>query len=186
MPQTEKPALASEERGGAPTKKQQNGYGRHLAVKKTMRNLLALAILGCVLFWGTGLAMADQQNDGSSVEQATEASIQIPFDRLTGIETLLLKNAVAALWGKGNITEPGREVNFDALSAPEHVFVELVSLVKDNETWGFEGMVRSMAPRKDGIEAIAARELFNMRFRKLGKSNFYIDELKFEPLPEME
>lgn len=184
MPQTEKPALTSEERGGAPTRKQQNGYGRHLAMKKTMRNLLALAILGCVLFWGTGLAMADQQNEGPSADQAEAAPL--PDDRLTGMDVLLMQNAVSTLWGKGDIAQPGREVNVDSLSAPEHVFVELIELGWHNKAWVFRGQVRRMAPRNDGIEVVAAKELFSMRFHKVDKGNFYLDELKFEPLPNLE
>ena len=43
-----------------------------------------------------------------------------------------------------------------------------------------------MAPRNDGIEVVAAKELFSMRFHKVDKGNFYLDELKFEPLPNLE
>lgn len=48
------------------------------------------------------------------------------------------------------------------------------------------GQVRRMAPRNDGIEVVAAKELFSMRFHKVDKGNFYLDELKFEPLPNLE
>lgn len=157
-----------------------------IAVKKMTQNLLTLAIMGCVLFWGPGLAVADQKNESTSVEQEENASIQTPGDRLTGIELLLVHNAVAALWGKGNITEPGREVNWDALSSPEHVFVELIELFWHNKAWVFEGLVRRMASRKDGIEVIAAKELFSMRFHKLSNGNFHIDELEFKPQPNLE
>ena len=155
-------------------------------MKKTTRNLLTLATMGCVLSWGPDLAMAEQGNDRAPVEQAEETSTQIPYDRLTGMDILLVQNAVSALWGKGNITESGREVNFDALSAPEHVFVELIELYLDDKTWGFVGLVRRMAPRKDGIEVIAAKEFFSMRFQKLANGSFHIDELKFEPLSNLE
>ena len=155
-------------------------------MKKTMRNLLALAIMGCLLLGGPCLAVADQKSDGTPVEQAAEASIQISGYNPTDIDILLLKNAVSALWGKGDISEPGREVNFDALSAPEHVFVELLDYAPGNKSCEIGGMVRRMAPRNDGIEVIAAKELFHIRFHKVAEENFYIDELKFEPLPNQE
>ena len=155
-------------------------------MKKTTRNLLTLATMGCVLSWGPDLAMAEQGNDRAPVEQAEETSTQIPYDRLTGMDILLVQNAVSALWGKGDIAQPGREVNVDSLSAPEHVFVELIELGWHNKAWVFRGQVRRMDPRNDGIEVVAAKELFSMRFHKVDKGNFYLDELKFEPLPNLE
>ena len=139
-------------------------------MKKTMRNLLALAILGCVLFWGTGLAMADQQNEGPSADQAEAAPL--PDDRLTGMDVLLMQNAVSALWGKGDIAQPGREVNVDSLSAPEHVFVELIELGWHNKAGCLGGRCAAWLPEMTALKLLPPKSFSACASIKLTREIF--------------
>lgn len=152
-------------------------------MKNDKRHLWVLLMLGISLIAGPGPTMAAQESVTRSEERS--APVVAQGERMPLADRLLLQNAVAALWDTGTSLDPGKEIRPDALPVPAHVFIDPPeSFFYRDGVWEFEGVIRRMAPREDGIEAIAARELFHMVARKRD-GGYRLEKVEFHPIPSM-
>ncbi len=154
-------------------------------MKTKLYVLLAAFILTMAVPLSYDTVRADEHH-WAGPEGETPRKPEVPKERMTIEERLLLLNAVAHYWKDAKRPAAGARLALDNLTTPQAVFTDAAGdFLYDYGVWEQYGVVYRMGKNSSGFEAIVERQTFHIVVRRTGDKSYILEKLDYANPPVM-
>ncbi len=154
-------------------------------MKTKLYLLLAAFILTMAVPISYDTARADE-HAWAGPEGETPIKPEVPKEKMTTEERLLLLNAVAHYWKNAKRPEAGTKLDLEKLATPHAVFADAPGdFLYAQGVWEQYGVVYRMAKNSNGFEALVERQTFHIVIRRTGDKSYILEKLDYANPPVM-
>ncbi len=154
-------------------------------MKTKLYMLLAALILTMAVPLSYNAVRADEHH-WAGPEGETPVKPEVPKEKMTTEERLLLLNAVAHYWKDAKRPEAGAKLAIDNLATPHAIFADAAGdFSYDHGVWEQYGVVYRMGKNSGGFEALVERQTFHIVIRRTGDKSFILEKLDYANPPVM-